>query len=103
LVERPSTRHERTVTSTTADWLQFDTVDAKPAEPSPESLEAAYRRANTHRNDFAGLTVDDAVALAAELGLTLEVLPVDGWHTSVMVSGRVTVFERDGVIVPRRG
>jgi hypothetical protein len=72
-------------------------VDAKRERPNPE--DTGYWRAIEHRADFIGLTEDEATALAARLDLTLELIPAGGWHMGVNVSGRVTLFVRDGMVI----
>jgi hypothetical protein len=64
-----------------------------------DDLDAPYRRAMKHARDFMGLDIEQARALAAILDLSLDIVEADGWHTGVNVTGRVTVFIRDGIIV----
>lgn len=65
-------------------------------EYDPDRL---YRIALAHRDDFIGLSVDEARRLASGLGLLLNVVEADGWHLGSQVNGRITVHVRDGAVV----
>jgi hypothetical protein len=63
-----------------------------------DDLDEPYRRAMKHAPEFIGLSEAQAAELAQKVGLSVDMVPYDGWHAGVEISGRVTLFVEQGIV-----